>query len=137
MIDFDKFSKYSRPGPRYTSYPTAVEFSEKFDASEYEKKLEALPKDSKLSLYVHLPFCKSACYFCGCNVVYTSKDEKKIEYAEYLKKELDILSSHLDTSLEVEQFHFGGGTPTFYSPSELDDIMDMMKSYFPNFSPKA
>ncbi|MFW6307072.1 MAG: oxygen-independent coproporphyrinogen III oxidase [Campylobacterales bacterium] len=137
MIDFEKFSKYSRPGPRYTSYPTAVEFSEGFGVNEYERKLENLPKDSELSLYVHLPFCKSACYFCGCNVVYTSKDDKKSEYTSYLKKELEILSKHLDTSLKVTQFHFGGGTPTFYSPSELDEIMIMVKSYFPNFATNA
>ena len=76
MIDFEKFAKYSKPGPRYTSYPTALEFNERFNADSY---IQALNKntDLPLSLYVHLPFCKSACYFCGCSVIYTSKEDKK------------------------------------------------------------
>ena len=76
MIDFDKFSKYSKPGPRYTSYPTAPEFHEGFGAKEYVEILEKQDKTRPLSLYFHLPFCRSACYFCGCNVVYTSKEDK-------------------------------------------------------------
>jgi oxygen-independent coproporphyrinogen-3 oxidase len=82
-IDLEQFSKYSKPGPRYTSYPTALEFSEDFKYDEYLKFLEE-GKD-KLSIYVHLPFCRSACYFCGCNVVFTSKESKLSEYVEYLK----------------------------------------------------
>jgi len=137
MIDFVQFARYSKAGPRYTSYPTAVEFNEKYDEEEYKNSLKSLKKDSKLSLYLHLPFCKSACYFCGCNVVYTSKDEKKEEYVKYLKKELELLSQHLDTSLEVVQFHIGGGTPTFFSPLQLELIIDAIKSYFKNFAKDA
>lgn len=137
MIDFEQFARYSKPGPRYTSYPTAVEFSEKYDEKEYKNSLKSLKKDSKLSLYLHLPFCKSACYFCGCNVIYTSKEEKKERYIEYLKKELELLSRHLDTSLEVVQFHIGGGTPTFFSPPQLEQIIDMIRSYFKNFAKDA
>jgi oxygen-independent coproporphyrinogen-3 oxidase len=137
MIDFNKFTKYSKPGPRYTSYPTAVEFHENFTSKEYLNRLDNLDPNRALSLYVHLPFCKSACYFCGCNVIYTSKEDKKIKYMEYLKKELDILSSHLDTKKEVTQFHFGGGTPTFYNPSQLEEIIVLIKSYFPNFAHDA
>ena len=134
-IDFEKFSKYSKPGPRYTSYPTALEFSEKFS---YERYLELLGSNKNpLSLYVHLPFCRSACYFCGCNVVFTSKKEKLSRYVKYLKKELAILKNYFDTSKEVVQFHFGGGTPTFYSPYELDTIMSEIKSVFPNFAKDA
>ena len=72
MIDFNKFTKYSKPGPRYTSYPTALEFHEGFDADAFDKEVAKQDKNSPLSLYFHLPFCRSACYFCGCNVVYTS-----------------------------------------------------------------
>ena len=134
-IDLDKYSKYSKPGPRYTSYPTALEFS---DAFSYEKYLKYLEQgEEKLSLYVHLPFCRSACYFCGCNVVFTSKEEKLSRYVEYLKKEIDILASHLDTQREVIQFHFGGGTPTFYKAFELDEIVSYIKSAFPNWSSDA
>ena len=137
MIDFNKFTKYSKPGPRYTSYPTAVEFHEGFDTASLESEFKNQDSSRPLSLYFHLPFCRSACYFCGCNVVFTSKEEKLSRYVEYLKKEIDILSSHLDTSREVIQFHFGGGTPTFYSAYELDEIVSYIKSKFPNWSDEA
>jgi oxygen-independent coproporphyrinogen-3 oxidase len=88
-------------------------------------------------LYVHLPFCRSACYFCGCNVVFTSKEEKLSRYIDYLKKEIDLLAEHIDTSREVIQFHFGGGTPTFYKAFELDEIVTYIKSKFPNWSKDA
>lgn len=135
QIDLEKFSKYSKPGPRYTSYPTALEFDENFSYDRYLKYLEE--GTEKLSLYIHLPFCRSACYFCGCNVVFTSKEEKLSRYIEYLKKEIDILASHLDTTREVIQFHFGGGTPTFYKAFELDEIVSYVKSKFTNWSDDA
>lgn len=133
MLDFAKFTKYSKPGPRYTSYPTALEFNDNFRYDEYINKLESQDKVRPLSLYFHLPFCRNACYFCGCNVVFTSKEEKKIRYIDYLRRELEILSKHLDTSREVIQMHFGGGTPTFFSAAQLDEIIKMIKSHFPNF----
>ncbi len=135
QIDFEKFSKYSKPGPRYTSYPTALEFNEDFSYEAYLKYLEN--GTEQLSLYIHLPFCRSACYFCGCNVVFTSKEEKLSQYIEYLKKEIDILAKHLDCNREVIQFHFGGGTPTFYKAFELDEIVSYVKSKFPNWSKDA
>ena len=134
-IDFEKFSKYSKPGPRYTSYPTALEFNSDFKYDSYIDFLEN--STEKLSLYVHLPFCRSACYFCGCNVVFTSKEEKLSRYVDYLKKEIDILATHIDTKREVVQFHFGGGTPTFYKAFELDEIVSYIKSKFPNWSSDA
>lgn len=134
-IDFEKFSKYSKAGPRYTSYPTALEFNSDF---KYERYLNFLDTSKeKISLYIHLPFCRSACYFCGCNVVFTSKEEKLSRYIEYLKKEIDILAQHIDTNREVIQFHFGGGTPTFYKAFELDEIVSYVKSKFTNWSNKA
>ncbi len=137
MIDFEKFSKYSKPGPRYTSYPTAVEFNEKFDFNSYVKELEKQDKNRALSLYFHLPFCRSACYFCGCNVVYTSKEEKKERYIDYLEKEIEILSKFLDTKREVIQLHFGGGTPTFFNEKQLERVLDIIYSHFSNFSKEA
>ncbi|MCK4442710.1 MAG: oxygen-independent coproporphyrinogen III oxidase, partial [Sulfurovaceae bacterium] len=134
-IDFDKFSKYSKPGPRYTSYPTALEFNADFSYDEYIKFLEE--EQEKISIYVHLPFCRSACYFCGCNVVFTSKEDKLSRYIQYLKKEIDILANHIDTSREVTQFHFGGGTPTYYKAFELDEIVTYIKSKFTNWSSDA
>lgn len=137
MIDFDAYVKYSRPGPRYTSYPTAPEFGEHFGYDEYVNELKNRDKSRPLSLYFHLPFCRSACYFCGCNVIYTSKEDKKERYIDYLQKELEILSSHLDTSVPVLQMHFGGGTPTFYSAAQLDRIINLIKNKFRNFKSDA
>ena len=131
MIDFEKFAKYSRPAPRYTSYPTAVEFKDLTP----EDIIPFYQNSTKpLSLYFHIPFCKSACYFCGCSVVYTSKEDKKVEYLKYLRKELEILKKYLDTNREVIQLHFGGGTPTFLSADQLKEVLDMIKEYFPNFA---
>ena len=137
MLDFSKFLKYSKPGPRYTSYPTALEFSDAFGYDEYIKKLQDQDSLRPLSLYFHLPFCRNACYFCGCNVVFTSKEDKMMRYIEYLKRELKILSRYLDTNREVLQMHFGGGTPTFFSATQLKEIIDEIKSYFPNFAKDA
>ncbi len=135
MIDFEKFSRYSKPGPRYTSYPTAVEFCESFG---YDGYLDSLKKsDKKLSLYLHLPFCRSACYFCGCNVVYTSKREKIARYLNYLEKEFILLEDALDTSREVIQIHFGGGTPTFLDAEELGTVIGFIKKHFKNIAKDA
>ena len=139
MIDFDKISSYSKAGPRYTSYPTAIEFHEGFD---YEDLQEALlrndkRKDLPLSLYVHLPFCKSACYFCACNVVYTNSEEKKERYLGYLEKELAILKTLMRTDREVVQLHFGGGTPTYFSAEQLARVIALVRETFPRFAPDA
>ncbi|MDR0666024.1 MAG: oxygen-independent coproporphyrinogen III oxidase [Campylobacteraceae bacterium] len=132
MIDFEQFAKYSKPGPRYTSYPTAPEFIDDFSAEDYEAILKSQDKNRKLSLYFHMPFCRSACYFCGCNVVFTSKEEKKERYIDYLLKEMQILSRSLDTSREVLQLHFGGGTPTFFDAKQLERIIEAIWRTFPN-----
>ncbi|PAF50075.1 oxygen-independent coproporphyrinogen III oxidase [Helicobacter sp. 13S00401-1] len=139
-IDFSKLATHSKPGPRYTSYPTANEFNASFNASTLEdclKRSDLAKPTLPLSIYVHLPFCKSACYFCGCNVIYTSKEDKKDRYISYLKKELDLLKPKLDTSREVVQFHFGGGTPTFFNADQLKEVIDLIKGTFTNFSSKA
>jgi oxygen-independent coproporphyrinogen-3 oxidase len=112
-----------------------LEFTDAFSYTDYLHFLET--STEKISLYVHLPFCRSACYFCGCNVVFTSKEEKLSVYVEYLKKEIDLLVQHMDSSREVIQFHFGGGTPTYYQAYELDEIVTYIKSKFPNWSPQA
>ncbi|MCG3672070.1 oxygen-independent coproporphyrinogen III oxidase [Aliarcobacter butzleri] len=137
MIDFAKFVKYSKPGPRYTSYPTAPEFSETFTQNDLKEFYKNQSDDRPLSLYIHMPFCRSACYFCGCNTIFTSKEDKKTRYIEYLKKELNILKNHLNTKRAVTQMHFGGGTPTFFSPSQLEVVITAIKEIFPNFSPDA
>jgi len=133
-IDFEKLSRFSRHAPRYTSYPTAVEFKDLVP----EDVIPFLQNSVKpLSLYFHLPFCKSACYFCGCNVVYTSKADKRKRYIDYLKKELEIWAKFIDTTRLVRQLHFGGGTPTFFTPDELEEIYGIIYSYFSNFEEDA
>ncbi|EDM24022.1 oxygen-independent coproporphyrinogen III oxidase [Caminibacter mediatlanticus] len=133
MIDFKKYAKFSRHAPRYTSYPTAIEFKELSPEDIYED----LKSNKPISLYFHLPFCKSACYFCGCNVVYTSKADKRRRYIDYLKKELKLWSKYLDTNRLVRQLHFGGGTPTFFTPEELEEIFELIYLYFKNFESDA
>jgi oxygen-independent coproporphyrinogen-3 oxidase len=137
MVDFSKFTKYSKPGPRYTSYPTAPEFHENFQEEDLIQFFKKQSDDRPLSLYIHLPFCRSACYFCGCNVIFTSKENKKVKYIEYLKKELAILKQHLNTNRVVSQMHFGGGTPTFFSPEQLEEVIQEIKTVFPNFENDA
>ena len=135
MKDYKAFVKYSKAGPRYTSYPTAVEFSDKFS---YEKYLEILREQKNdLSLYFHLPFCRSACYFCGCNVIYTSKEELKERYLSYIFKELELLKTKTNTQRRVVQMHFGGGTPTFFSAAQLESLILKIKSIFVNFDKNA
>lgn len=134
MIDFAKFVKYSKPGPRYTSYPTAPEFSETFTQDDLKEYYKNQSENRPLSLYIHMPFCRSACYFCGCNTIFTSKEDKKTRYIEYLKKELNILKNHLNTKRVVTQMHFGGGTPTYFSPSQLEEVITAVKEIFPNFA---
>ncbi|MDE6045606.1 MAG: oxygen-independent coproporphyrinogen III oxidase [Helicobacter sp.] len=136
MLDLEKFVAYCKPGPRYTSYPTANEFREDFAYAHYVESLNATPS-APLSLYVHLPFCRSACYFCGCNSIYTSNAGNKTRYIDYLGKELALLRDVLDTRREVVQLHFGGGTPTFMSPEELDRILTILHATFPNFAPDS
>ncbi|STP08787.1 oxygen-independent coproporphyrinogen III oxidase [Helicobacter cinaedi] len=137
-IDFNAFVKYSKSAPRYTSYPTAVEFRESWNDTSYKEALKEADSTSlPLSLYTHLPFCRSACYFCGCNVVYTSKEEKKERYIHYLKKELALLKDSMDTSREVVQFHFGGGTPTFFNARELESVIRLIRGIFTNFAKNA
>ncbi|MGB5918878.1 oxygen-independent coproporphyrinogen III oxidase [Arcobacter sp.] len=137
MIDFKKFEKYSKPGPRYTSYPTAPEFTEEFSQDDLIDIFAKQDSSRNLSLYLHLPFCRSACYFCGCNVIFTSKEDKKVRYLEYVQKELKLLEKYVDTSRKVTQMHFGGGTPTYFSPEQLDEVISMIKRSFPNFSSDA
>lgn len=138
MIDFKKFVKYSKAGPRYTSYPTAPEFHSGFSLDDYKKHLISSNSSGReLSLYFHLPFCRSACYFCGCNVVYTSKEDVKSRYIGYLEKELEILTRTLDSKRTVRQLHFGGGTPTFYSADQLGEIIALIRRFFPNIADDA
>ena len=130
-LDFELLARYSVPGPRYTSYPTALLFHEKFTAGDYLAELDRLDaQKNPLSLYVHLPFCESVCYYCGCNVTYTKDHTRGHPYLESIYREMDLLGPHLSPDREVVQLHWGGGTPTFFSPVELGHLFGEMKKRF-------
>ena len=131
-IDLELAKKYSRPGPRYTSYPTAPHFSEDIDPAHYEAELSdpGTPVTDEISLYFHLPFCKTLCYFCACNVIITSRREQIEEYLVTLKKEIDLVSSRLSSDRKVGQLHWGGGTPTYLTADEIRDLMEHIHSRF-------
>jgi oxygen-independent coproporphyrinogen III oxidase len=130
-ITVDLLQKYDRPGPRYTSYPTAVEFTESFGAGDYAARLvEANAVAAPLSLYAHLPFCEHRCTFCGCHVVITRDDEVVRRYLGYLHREIDMLAAHLPERRRVSQYHWGGGTPTHLTPVEMEALHRKMTEHF-------
>ena len=128
----DLIARYDRPGPRYTSYPTAVEFHEGFGPKEYLERLERVAgrPAQPLSLYVHLPFCHERCSFCGCNVIITTKLGAARDYLGRLIAELDLLADRLGPARELAQFHLGGGTPTYYPPQDLSRLMAAVRRRF-------
>ncbi len=131
-IAADLLRKYDRPGPRYTSYPTAVEFHGGFDESAYRERLaEAAGRaEEPLSLYLHLPFCEERCSFCGCMVVITRKHEVAERYLDYLHREIALLAQALGERRRVVQHHWGGGTPTYLSPDEITALHAVVVRHF-------
>jgi oxygen-independent coproporphyrinogen-3 oxidase len=126
----DLLHKLNKPIPRYTSYPTAPNW-ETLSPATYEEKLAILSKqDEPLSLYFHLPFCHSMCLFCGCSVVLNRKQEKEVEYVDYLCQEIEMVALHLGKRKKVRQLHFGGGTPTKLSFDLLQKILDKIQTHF-------
>ncbi|MCA6063953.1 oxygen-independent coproporphyrinogen III oxidase [Thalassolituus marinus] len=125
--------RYNRPGPRYTSYPTAVEFQAVCDDTAERQAFAARDASRPLSLYVHIPFCRHVCYYCGCNKIVTKNTDRAAPYIAELKREIAMKRALLSDDAVVEQMHFGGGTPTFLSDDELRDLVTFMKSQF-NFS---
>jgi oxygen-independent coproporphyrinogen III oxidase len=131
--------RYNVPGPRYTSYPTAPEWHDSYGAADYEKVLleSNSPKPLRpISIYMHLPFCERLCLFCGCNVVINKNHEVSLPYLERLKWEISEIAARIDKAREVVQFHWGGGTPTYLSPAQLEDLFLHTRDCF-TFSPQA
>ncbi len=131
--------RYNVPGPRYTSYPTAPEWSDGFGPADYDRTLEESNRSRParpISLYTHLPFCERLCLFCGCNVVINKNHDVAPPYLQRLKWEIDRVSSKLDPSREVVQFHWGGGTPTYLSAEQMEDLFLYTKGRF-RFAPDA
>ena len=131
----DLLQRFDIPGPRYTSYPTADRFVEAFSAADYGQALVqrregpsvlALP----LSVYVHIPFCESLCYYCACNKIITKHHSRAASYLRYLGREIGLHTAQLGTGQTVTQLHLGGGTPTFLSDDELRELMAMLRRSF-------
>ena len=126
-------ARYDVAGPRYTSYPTAVEFHEGVGPREYQERLAIANEESRLpiSLYVHLPFCAERCLFCGCNVVIAPNREHALPYLDLLRREIALVGRWLRDRRRVLQLHLGGGTPTFYQPRELSALLADLIARFP------
>jgi oxygen-independent coproporphyrinogen-3 oxidase len=123
--------KYSKPGPRYTSYPTAPYFTEAFGEREWREEIARTQASGRgLSLYVHIPFCDSLCYYCGCNMVATRDYAKASHYLDVLLREIDMVAAMSVPGRRVEQFHFGGGTPTYLHPDDIERLGAHLHSRF-------
>jgi oxygen-independent coproporphyrinogen-3 oxidase len=132
-ITHEMLEKYDVAGPRYTSYPTADRFVDAFGVEDYQQALDkrrvggmVLP----LSIYVHVPFCESLCFYCACNKIITKRHERGTEYLEYLRREIDLHVEHLGKGQTISQLHLGGGSPTFFNDEELTQLMEMIKRNF-------
>ena len=130
-FDQDLIVRYGGRGPRYTSYPTALQFNDQLTADDYRAKAqESNASDVPLSLYVHIPFCHSLCYYCGCNKIVTRNEDRVARYMEMLYKEIAMQAALFDKSRKVEQLHFGGGTPTYLDKEQLGALMDHLRASF-------
>ena len=131
-VDRQTILKYDIPGPRYTSYPTAPNWTTDVTASTYQEKLAQFGKtDKTLSLYIHLPFCQTMCTFCACNVVIRRKEDQYAdEYLMYLFKEIELIRKFIGKKTLVEQFHWGGGTPTFLNESQIEKLFSKIQESF-------
>jgi oxygen-independent coproporphyrinogen-3 oxidase len=139
VLNPELLQRYDVAGPRYTSYPTADRFVEAFGEADYVQALhqrrEGLAaKAHPLSLYVHIPFCESLCYYCACNKIITKHHERGAEYLRYLEREVDLNIAHLGLGQVVSQLHLGGGSPTFLSDEELTQLMTILRRNF-HFAP--
>jgi len=136
LFDIDLINKYNRSGPRYTSYPTANNFSELSLEDYKQQSVLSNRRRTSISLYCHIPFCDTVCYYCGCNKVVTKDKSRAEPYIDALFKEIEIQSSLFDKERLVEQMHFGGGTPTFFSGKQIIRLSNKLQQSF-NFSPSG
>jgi len=134
-VEFDAnlIRKLSQLGPRYTSYPTADRFTDAFGYRDYLQAVAAVRargSRNPLSIYLHIPFCDTVCYYCGCNKVVTKNREKAAIYLGYLKREIEMQGRLFAGMNQIEQLHLGGGTPTYFSDEQMDELMDHLRRWF-------
>ena len=133
LFDPQLIQRYDVPGPRYTSYPTAPQFSAGFGEAELRQVARASngdPIPRPISLYLHIPFCTSPCFYCGCNRIITRDKTRGEAYLTRLYREIAMASSMFDRDREVEQVHFGGGTPNFLDPGQITEVVDVLRRHF-------
>jgi oxygen-independent coproporphyrinogen-3 oxidase len=132
-VTAELLARYDRPGPRYTSYPTAVEFDESVSEQEYLQRLARADEaaDEPLSFYLHLPFCRSRCLYCGCHVLIVRGADVPSGYLDLLRREIDLLAERLPHRRHLSQLHLGGGTPTYHEPKDLERLASHLLSTFP------
>ncbi len=135
IVTPELLTRYDVSGPRYTSYPTADRFVDAFGEQDYvlalgQRRQSPVGKALPLSIYVHIPFCESLCYYCACNKIITKHHDRADVYLRYLSREIDLHTAHLGVGQVVSQIHFGGGTPTFLSDEGLRELMGMLRSNF-------
>ena len=135
IVTPELLTRYDVSGPRYTSYPTADRFVDAFGEQDYvlalgQRRQSPVGKALPLSIYVHIPFCESLCYYCACNKIITKHHDRADVYLRYLQREIDLHTAHCGVGQMVSQIHFGGGTPTFLSDAGLRDLMGMLRSSF-------
>jgi oxygen-independent coproporphyrinogen-3 oxidase len=124
-------ARYNRPGPRYTSYPTAPVWNDSFGPADLERVHEEAERArSPVSLYMHIPFCESLCLFCACNVIIQKDKRVAPPYLEVLKREMERVSRSVSKQREVVQFHWGGGTPTYLTPEQIEDLFGAVRNRF-------
>ncbi|MEH6445823.1 MAG: oxygen-independent coproporphyrinogen III oxidase [Oceanospirillaceae bacterium] len=129
--DLDLIKRHDVAGPRYTSYPTALQFSGSLDASAFiDSAKQSLDNKQPLSLYFHIPFCAHVCYYCACNKVITRNRDRSQPYLETLYREMQFMADHFSTDRVVNQLHWGGGTPTFLSDLQIAELMDKTRQLF-------
>jgi oxygen-independent coproporphyrinogen-3 oxidase len=130
-FDLDLIRRYDQSGPRYTSYPTAVEFHDGFGPAEYRAACARSNQAGRpLSLYFHIPFCDTVCFYCACNKVATKDRTLAQPYLDRVYRELEMQSALFDRGRRVEQLHWGGGTPTFISQDQMQELMDQTRHWF-------
>ncbi len=129
-ISKEFLDRYNRQGPRYTSYPTAPEWSTDVTAEDHARSLSEINSDQKLTFYTHIPFCEQPCYFCGCNTVITQKRGLADIYLDYLEKEIESVSGKLNGRGQIVQIEWGGGTPTYFNPAQIARLFRAIKKQF-------
>ena len=130
-FDIELINRYDKAGPRYTSYPTALEFHDQFNEDDYRRHIMlSNKKGGSLSLYFHIPFCDTVCFYCACNKIITKNRQHAVPYLQNMHKEIAMLGALFDKERVVDQLHWGGGTPTFLNFQQMKELMEVTRQHF-------